>query len=59
MKYTVIVGGSPYTVVADGKAMSDDTLEFWDAEGDDDIKVAEFRRDRIDGIIMEDNNVQS
>ena len=56
MKYTVIVGGNPYTVVAEGWDKSaDGVVKFWDDNPH--RVVAEFTDSKIDGIIMEDNNV--
>jgi len=56
MKYTVIVGGNPYTVVADKyeRERVSDVVRFTDDNG---ALVAEFKATRIQGVILQDNNV--
>ena len=62
MKYTVIVGGNPYVVVADWMTQADGRVLFGDNICDDNgvvaEDVAEFKQDKIDGIIFEDNNLE-
>jgi len=64
MKYTVIVGGNPYTVVADAmERQSDGVVRFWDRLSEDAHiggieSVAEFNASKVDGIIFEDNNLE-
>ena len=60
MKYTVIVGGNPYTVVAD-KCETEHRIglvQFFDLNDQslESTKVAEFNTAKVDGIIWEDNN---
>jgi len=58
MKYTVIIGGNPYTVVADHMHTEDGTVTFFDEEAETRLDwVAEFKQSSIDGIVAEDNNV--
>ena len=62
MKYTVIIGERPYTVIADGydEPSCGTVITFYDGDygvSTDWKKVAEFKRGKIDGIIFEDNNL--
>lgn len=60
MKYTVIVSGKPYTVVADKHETFDriGLVKFFDLNDKslESTDVAEFNLQKIDGIIWEDNN---
>ena len=54
MKYTVIVGDMPYTVVAAVLEEKDGLITFSDMDG---AMVAEVNANKVSGIIWEDNNV--
>ena len=58
MKYTVIVGGNPYTVDAEVDYENNGVHRFVDFnhEANVEVLVAEFGSSKIDGIILEDNN---
>jgi len=54
MKYTVIVGGNPYVVLADEWDQRFETIRFYDKKGDETTLVAEFNPKRVEGVIIED-----
>ena len=58
MKYTVIVGGNPYVVLAE-RMWKPMIGVCWFVDGDiegDYTTIAEFKDDKIDGVIMGDGN---
>lgn len=54
MKYIVIVNGTGYKINADYySSMSDGVTTFWRDCTREPVKVAEFKANKIDGIIEE------
>jgi len=52
MKYVVIIGGNPYVIMADSYELLDSKVVFVDENPR--RVVAEFKADRIDGVIKDD-----